>query len=243
MRLIIESFVVSKYLVTALTPWHRSLCFDLVSVICFYSCMKAGFTFLLLGASIAPLTAATYLYQIDGVVTNAPNVPNVFPEGPQWDFTNNPFTFSGTFEADDTWVGPIANFQLKIGGVDVSTFHPENDIATLNGGSGVDTNFFDPTTNALRWAGIDTNFFTSFISIGQTAQTSPPDRIVAIQFTDPQILPPGDPIYVATVNWEGTFGVTKTSQVPESGSTFAIASLGLGGFLLLNALTGRKKRV
>lgn len=204
--------------------------------------MKAGLAFLALCATAAPLSAATYIYQLDGIVTDVYNVPNSFPEGPQWDFTNNPLTFSGTFEADSKWAGPISNFQLEIGGVDLPAFHPENTFPIAGGGT-AELNIFDPTTNILRWAGIDNNLNTTFVSIGDTLPNINPNRIVAIQFTDPQLLPPGDPDYLTTMNWEGTYGVKKKAKVPESGATLAIASLGLGGVLLLNGLAGRRKRV
>ena len=187
---------------------------------------------LLFGALTTPLPAALYTYNIDGLVTNAPNSPGSFPENP-WTFTSVPESFSGSFVADDTTPGSITNLSLVIGGIDVPALHPE-----------VLINIFDPATLRLFWAGLDASRDTSFISLGNTTNTPgvPFDRAVATQNTDPVLLPPEDDIFETTINWEGTFAVSKGERVPESTTTFAAASLGFGGLLLLNALRGRRKR-
>lgn len=189
---------------------------------------------------VAPVSAISFSYEISGIVTSAPNVPNAFPEGPQWDLAVGN-TFFGSFIADSTTPGPVSDFALEVGGIDVPAFHPENTFPLADGSAG-ELNFFDPSTLSFRWAGIDTDRITTFVSIGESVQGIQPDRIVAIQFTDPQIIPPGDPTFLTTINWEGTFSVTQGSQVPEASSNIVLASMGLGGLLLVNALIGRKKR-
>lgn len=190
-----------------------------------------------------PALAVPVTYLIDVTVTNAPNVPNIFPGGPEWAVPSVPLTYSGTFLADPDTNGPISDLSLEVAGVDVGAAHPVRDIFVRSDGTIGEINEFSPSTLTLIWAALDTSAISSFVSIGNTTNTPgvPADRIVALQNTDPTIFPPGDPIFLTTISWEGTFTITKGTPVPETGATLALAALGLGSLLSFRAL-GRKSR-
>ena len=199
---------------------------------------------LTIGAGLAlsgPLPAALHIYNIDGWITSAPNVPNIIPGGPQWSFNTIPATFSGSFIADCDHAGPVSSLTLEIGGVDVVATHPD-----------VVLNIFDPVANNLFWAGRSAEILLpgdilidpSFVSLGNTTNTTgvPFDRVVAVQNVRAEDRPPGDPVFIRSQNFEGSFDVTKGARVPDAGPTVIGTSAGFGILLLINSLRGRKER-
>lgn len=108
--------------------------------------LKFGMVLLALAAVYASPTvsfAAVIRYDITVVVSAAPYSPGSFSSN-QWAFSSVPALFAGTFDADDAAVGPISNFALVIGGLDIATSFG---VASVNS-----VNLFDPSTLTLQWA-------------------------------------------------------------------------------------------
>lgn len=167
-----------------------------------------------------PLTAALLLtppsqaeiitYSIEVTVTAAPTAPGTFASNP-WHFDELPALFSGTFEADDTAVGQVSNFQLVIGDIDIAALHVA-----------VNTNIFDPRTRLLEFFAFQADL-ESFVSFGGF-RDAPDDYAVAMQNTS---FSPTDPyVFDATQNWVGSLRI----GVAPAPSTYLLLALGLTGF-------------
>ncbi|MFN9627770.1 MAG: PEP-CTERM sorting domain-containing protein [Planctomycetota bacterium] len=163
--------------------------------------------------------SAVINYTITVSVTAAPNAPGSFASNP-WSFgqtptLSTPATFVGTFEADDSVVGPISNLVLSIGGLDIATSHPLQA-----------DNSFDPINLILTSFWIDSYQLQSGVIFGNVGSGAPANYAVAIQNTN---TPPLDSFHnINTQNWVGTYTIAPSTQAVPEPSTLAIFGIGAG---------------
>lgn len=184
--------------------------------------VQCGLLALAVWASPAVSSAALMEYTITVEVTAAGFVPGSYPSNP-WSFGSVPATFVGTFDADDTAIGPVSNMALTIGGLDIAATH------TVPYPS-----MFDPNTLLLRWVQTDP-IAASFVVFGAIAPSIPVNYAVAIEGTSSA---PFDPYLGATQNWVGTYSVAP-SAVPEPAS---VTLVGLGAFGLIAGAIRRRRQ-
>ncbi len=167
--------------------------------------------------------AAIVTYDISVEVTAAPTAPGSFGATNPWDFSgvSFPHTYNGTFDADDTTLGPISNLNLTIGGLDIFTTHPN-----------VISNTFNPNTEQLLLGLLDPTRGESFVGFGDLFGAGALDNYTAA--IENNSTAPIDPFYFSTQNWAGTFSITAPTPPPPPGTTpepttlsMALLSLGL----------------